>query len=243
MSNEPGCSFQIRLPSVYTRPPCSIPQPRDICLAHRPPKWLRHGAADLLRVRRDDPRRKDVMSEPLTVRRELPAEQVLAKLDEPIRESPAPEPSLSDLISSVKAHGPEGLVAIRRDSRRGPGERSGAWRKIARNLRCAVRLAAEKTPPQTGRWTRFGPSAGSVTGRRTDCTGPNRYDYELRRAVGAGTPTHGTTGVDGVVGHGHRDAFVQVVKQLAGSKYHCIKQSAGPPIKRYWCPALRWLRS
>src|ERR1035438_339065 len=77
MSNEPGCSFQIRLPSVYTRPPCSIPQPRDICLAHRPPKWLRHGAADLLRLRRDDPRRKDVMSEPLTVRRELPAEQVL----------------------------------------------------------------------------------------------------------------------------------------------------------------------
>jgi hypothetical protein len=66
------------------------------------------------------------MSEPLTVRRELPAEQVLAKLDEPIRESPAPEPSLSDLISSVKAHGPEGLVAIP------PRQPPRAWRTLGR---------------------------------------------------------------------------------------------------------------
>jgi bifunctional non-homologous end joining protein LigD len=76
---------------------------------------------------------KDVMNEPLTVRRVLLAEQVLAKLDEPIRESPVLEASLSDLISSVKAHGLEGLVAKRRDSRYEPGERSGAWQKMRVN--------------------------------------------------------------------------------------------------------------
>ena len=75
---------------------------------------------------------KDVMNEPLSVRRELLAERVLAKLDEPIRESPVLEASLADLISSVKAHGLEGLVAKRRDSRYEPGERSGSLAEDAR---------------------------------------------------------------------------------------------------------------
>jgi bifunctional non-homologous end joining protein LigD len=75
----------------------------------------------------------DVMNEPLTVRRELLAEQVLAKLDEPIRESLVLEASLSDLISSVKTHGLEGLVAKRRDSRYEPGQRSGVWQKMRVN--------------------------------------------------------------------------------------------------------------
>jgi bifunctional non-homologous end joining protein LigD len=76
---------------------------------------------------------KDVMNEPLTVRRELLAEEVLASLGEPIRESPVLEASLPDLIGSVKAHGLEGLVAKRRDSRYDPGQRSGAWQKMRVN--------------------------------------------------------------------------------------------------------------
>lgn len=73
---------------------------------------------------------KDMMNEPLTVRRELLRDHVLASLDEPIRESPELEASLVDLIASVKATGLEGLVAKRRDSRYEPGQRSGAWQKM-----------------------------------------------------------------------------------------------------------------
>jgi ATP-dependent DNA ligase len=54
---------------------------------------------------------EDVMNQPLTMRRELLREHVLAKLAEPIRESPELEANLADLIHSVKAHGLEGLVA------------------------------------------------------------------------------------------------------------------------------------
>ena len=42
---------------------------------------------------------------------------VLTRLGEPIRESSELDASLPDLIQSVKAHGLEGLVAKRRDSR------------------------------------------------------------------------------------------------------------------------------
>jgi ATP-dependent DNA ligase len=76
---------------------------------------------------------KDVMNEPLPVRREFLREHVLAKLNEPIRESPELEASLPDLIGSVKANGLEGLVAKRRDSRYEPGQRSGAWQKMRVN--------------------------------------------------------------------------------------------------------------
>jgi DNA ligase D-like protein (predicted ligase) len=76
---------------------------------------------------------KDVMNEPLTVRRELLRTLALADLGEPIRESPELEASLSDLIYSVKANGLEGLVAKRRDSRYEPGQRSGAWQKMRVN--------------------------------------------------------------------------------------------------------------
>jgi ATP-dependent DNA ligase len=58
---------------------------------------------------------------------------VLAKLDEPIRESPELDGSLPDLVSSVKAQELEGLVAKRRDSRYESGERSGAWQKMRVN--------------------------------------------------------------------------------------------------------------
>jgi bifunctional non-homologous end joining protein LigD len=58
---------------------------------------------------------------------------VLAKLDEPIRESPEFDASLAELIGSVKAQRLEGLVAKRRDSRYEPGQRTGAWQKMRVN--------------------------------------------------------------------------------------------------------------
>jgi ATP-dependent DNA ligase len=76
---------------------------------------------------------EDVMALPLERRREILADGVLAKLDEPIRESPVLEASLADLIQSVKAQGLEGLVAKRRDSWYEPGQRSGAWQKMRVN--------------------------------------------------------------------------------------------------------------
>jgi ATP-dependent DNA ligase len=40
------------------------------------------------------------------------------------------EGRMEDIISAVKEHGLEGLVAKRRDSKYEPGRRSGAWRKM-----------------------------------------------------------------------------------------------------------------
>jgi len=73
------------------------------------------------------------MNEPLSVRRQLLQVNVLAKLGEPIRESPELGAGLPDLITTVKAYGLEGLVAKRRDSRYEPGQRSGAWQKMRVN--------------------------------------------------------------------------------------------------------------
>jgi ATP-dependent DNA ligase len=90
---------------------------------------------------------KDVMNEPLNVRRELLG-GVLAKVDEPIRESVVLEASLPELISSVKAHGLEGLVAKRRDSRYEPGQRSRAWQKMRINRRQAFVIAGYTLAPR-----------------------------------------------------------------------------------------------
>ena len=76
---------------------------------------------------------EDITSEPLARRRELLQTQVLSKLDEPIRESPILDASLTDLIRSVKAQGLEGIVAKRLDSRYEPGLRSGMWQKMRVN--------------------------------------------------------------------------------------------------------------
>lgn len=73
------------------------------------------------------------MAQPLEARREILRRQVLAKLADPIRESPELEASLPVLVQSVKAQGLEGLVAKRRDSRYEPGQRTGAWRKMRVN--------------------------------------------------------------------------------------------------------------
>jgi bifunctional non-homologous end joining protein LigD len=74
----------------------------------------------------------DLMRETLAARRQH-LRRVLAKLQEPIRESSELHASLPTLIESVKSHGLEGLVAKRLDSRYEPGQRSGAWQKMRVN--------------------------------------------------------------------------------------------------------------
>jgi bifunctional non-homologous end joining protein LigD len=76
---------------------------------------------------------KDVSNEPLDNRQSLLRERVLAKLSDPIRESPELDATLPELIQSVKAQGLEGLVSKRRDSLYEPGRRSGAWQKMRVN--------------------------------------------------------------------------------------------------------------
>jgi len=73
---------------------------------------------------------KEVMREPLSVRREILQAQVMPGLKEPVRESPQLNASLADIVRAVRAHGFEGVVAKRLDSRYEPGQRSGAWRKM-----------------------------------------------------------------------------------------------------------------
>jgi ATP-dependent DNA ligase len=76
---------------------------------------------------------KDVTGQPLKRRRELLRRHVLAKLDDPVRESPELVAGLPALIQSVKTQGLEGLVAKRTDSLYEPGQRSGAWQKMRIN--------------------------------------------------------------------------------------------------------------
>jgi DNA ligase D-like protein (predicted ligase) len=76
---------------------------------------------------------RSLMQEPLSKRRELLSRRVLPNLQEPIRESSQLTASLPDLIRAVKAHGFEGIVAKRLDSRYEPGRRSGAWQKMRIN--------------------------------------------------------------------------------------------------------------
>lgn len=76
---------------------------------------------------------KDVTSESLSKRRELPEKKVLPKLAEPIRLSPVLNASLAALIRSVKAQGFEGLVGKRLDSKYQSGLRTGASQKMRVN--------------------------------------------------------------------------------------------------------------
>lgn len=76
---------------------------------------------------------RDVMSEPLSVRRDMLEQHILPKLRDPIRASPVVHASLDELIREVKAQGLEGLVAKRKPSRYEPGQRSGAWQKMRVN--------------------------------------------------------------------------------------------------------------
>jgi len=76
---------------------------------------------------------RDVMTEPLSVRRELLSSRVLPKLGEPIRYCPELNASLVQVIESVRTAGLEGLVTKHLDSTYEPGSRSGAWRKMRLN--------------------------------------------------------------------------------------------------------------
>jgi ATP-dependent DNA ligase len=76
---------------------------------------------------------RDLRPETLEVRRNLLERRVVPLLAEPVRYSGDLQASLRDLIHSVKAHGLEGLVAKRRNSRYEPGRRSGAWMKMRVN--------------------------------------------------------------------------------------------------------------
>jgi ATP-dependent DNA ligase len=76
---------------------------------------------------------RDVMSEPLSVRRDSLRNHILPRLSEPIRYCPELNASLADVIESVRAAGLEGVVAKRLDSAYEPGSRSGAWRKMRIN--------------------------------------------------------------------------------------------------------------
>jgi len=72
----------------------------------------------------------DVTNQSLDERRRLLEKKVLPKLAEPVRYAAPLDATLPVLIESIKAHGMEGLVAKRRDSRYEPGVRSGAWMKM-----------------------------------------------------------------------------------------------------------------
>jgi DNA ligase D-like protein (predicted ligase) len=76
---------------------------------------------------------RDVRSEPLSVRRELLEQHIIAILGEPIRESTELHASLADLVRAVKERRLEGLVAKHKLSRYEPGQRSGAWQKMRVN--------------------------------------------------------------------------------------------------------------
>src|ERR1700681_4918843 len=60
---------------------------------------------------------RDVMREPLEVRRELLEKKILPRLGEPVRYAGALDARLPVLIESVKAQGLEGLITKRLDSR------------------------------------------------------------------------------------------------------------------------------
>jgi len=82
---------------------------------------------------------RNIMSEPLSARRELLRREVLPRLTDPIREAPQFDASLPDLIRAVREQGLEGIVAKRLDGIYEPGQRSGAWRKMARQSERGVR--------------------------------------------------------------------------------------------------------
>lgn len=76
---------------------------------------------------------RNVMSEPLTARRDLLRTRVVPKLKDPVRECPELNASLPDVINAVRAQGLEGVVAKSRNSSYESGRRSGAWRKMRLN--------------------------------------------------------------------------------------------------------------
>jgi bifunctional non-homologous end joining protein LigD len=130
---------------------------------------------------------RDVLAEPLTTRRALLQSRVLARLDDPIRESCELDASLPDLVRSVKAHGLEGLVAKRRDSRYEPGQRSGAWLKMRVNRGQSLVIAGYTPGPRGFDAIIFGFYAGDkllYAGRTRSGFTPASRDQLYRRFQG-----------------------------------------------------------
>src|ERR1700733_3872861 len=97
---------------------------------------------------------RDVMAEPLVKRRELIENHVLPKLADPIRYSPILEPSLPDLIRSVKAQGLEGLVAKYREAGTSLDSAQALGRKCA-SIRGRSSSSPDTRPPSriSTRWS------------------------------------------------------------------------------------------
>ena len=76
---------------------------------------------------------RNVMLEPLSVRRDLLRNRVLPNLRDPAREVPELNASLSDVINAIRVQGLEGVVAKNLNSSYEPGRRSGSWRKMRLN--------------------------------------------------------------------------------------------------------------
>jgi DNA ligase D-like protein (predicted ligase) len=76
---------------------------------------------------------QNLMSEPLSQRRDLLRRYIVRKVKDPIRECPELSASLGDVIRAVRAQDLEGIVAKRLNSLYEPGRRSGAWRKMRIN--------------------------------------------------------------------------------------------------------------
>ena len=76
---------------------------------------------------------RDLMSEPLSVRRKILREQLLPKLKDPVRECPQLVATLSDVIAAVREQGLEGVVAKNLNSSYEAGRRSGSWQKMRIN--------------------------------------------------------------------------------------------------------------
>jgi bifunctional non-homologous end joining protein LigD len=75
---------------------------------------------------------KDVSTLPLAERRKILAKTL--KPNDHISSSPAEEGTSTKILTFVKEHGLEGVVAKRLDSHYEPGKRSGAWCKYRINL-------------------------------------------------------------------------------------------------------------
>jgi ATP-dependent DNA ligase len=68
----------------------------------------------------------NVMAQPLRARRELLRGLVVPKVEDPIRDCPVLDASLSDVIHAVRAQGLEGIVAKNLEGVYEPGQRSGS---------------------------------------------------------------------------------------------------------------------
>ena len=140
---------------------------------------------------------RDVMNEPLTMRREFLRDHVLANLDEPIRESPELEASLPDLIASAKASGLEGLVANGVTAATNRGQRSGDWQKMRVNRGQAFVIAGYTLASRAFDAVVFGYYQDGkllYAGRTRSGFTPASRDQLFRRfgALASARPFHGT---------------------------------------------------